>query len=348
MGESWRTTERLAKVAMMWKRGRGAGRGVMVVEVLELEMVLVSVVELTFDGGVSDGTKERTYVHIDKARARPLEFLIRGDWVPALPRHHGPRERHQIPVPAPDPWTPTNTETDPARESQLLEEMQNTMNNVKFSRFYLHVDQQLEASHPLQDPLNNKILSVQGSKPTMVAYGVGPIESDPQPRLQLSIAILLARHLGIHRLELNRTAMLGKSFRASSDLGMESLAARARDEVRVARGLAWDAQRVLKAAARVVLQWLKSAPVVGVGPFLMEAGERLAMEVRVGGEDDWEEDFALAFRGLSWHLFELDPDVDLRTDRTRFVCDDRERVSPDLYDDCERVMQGDFKEISFC
>ncbi|KAK1327009.1 hypothetical protein QJS10_CPA01g02615 [Acorus calamus] len=79
--------------------------------------------------------------------------------------------------------------------------MQNAMNKVKFSRFYLHVDQQLEASHPLQDPLKNKILSVQGSKPTMVAYGIGSIESDPQPRLELSLAILLARHLGIHRLE---------------------------------------------------------------------------------------------------------------------------------------------------
>ncbi|KAK1327010.1 hypothetical protein QJS10_CPA01g02614 [Acorus calamus] len=68
----------------------------------------------------------------------------------------------------------------------------------------------------------------------------------------------------------------------------------------------------------------------------MEAGERLAMEVRVGGEDDWEDEFALVFRGLSWHLFELDPDVDLRK---WFVCDARERVFPDLYDDCERVMR---------
>ncbi|KAK1274325.1 hypothetical protein QJS04_geneDACA020642 [Acorus gramineus] len=303
----------------------------------------------------------------------------------------GPRERHQIPILAPDPWTPTNTDSDQARESKLLEEMQNTINKFKFSRFYLLVDQQLEAAHPLQDPLKNKILSVQGSKPTMVAYSIGPIESDPQPRLQLSLSILLA-HQGrshvIHLLEvfhpvlssikcrvivslgcavlsvnehcrcmvtgptlffmphccrwmidnlfgvnwsasqLNRIAVLGNNFRASSDLGLEFLAARARDEVRVAWGLAWHAQHMLKAVMRVVLQWLKLAPVVGVGPFLMEAGERLAMEVRVSGEDDWEEEFALVFRGLSWHLFELDPDVDLRK---RFVCDARERVFSDLY-----------------
>ncbi|KAK1327012.1 hypothetical protein QJS10_CPA01g02616 [Acorus calamus] len=139
--ESWSTTERLAKVGMMWKCERGAGSGVMVVEALELEMVLVSVVELTFDGGVSDGAGEITYVHIDKFfkgmivvskrcdvdkivylkksdlahhpwQEQDPEGLIRGDWVPPSPattvRGRGIKSPSPLPIPGPQPTrTPT-------------------------------------------------------------------------------------------------------------------------------------------------------------------------------------------------------------------------------------------------
>ncbi|KAK1259891.1 hypothetical protein QJS04_geneDACA010338 [Acorus gramineus] len=135
-------------------------------------------------------------------KRRPLEALMRGDWKSVFPDSQG-KFYYPIPIYESDPkkWTPVDTETvDPTRESNLHQEMLNSLKRVRSSKFYLRFLHTLQTSPPIQRFLNN-LLSIQDESTTMVLYGIGRIESDALSRLQLSLAILLVHRLGIDRLE---------------------------------------------------------------------------------------------------------------------------------------------------
>lgn len=88
-------------------------------------------------------------------------------------------------------WTPIDLETDPDKESKLMQKMQiciQKLANSEFHRTFLN---------QIQNPdMLDKFLKVLGSekKMHMVIYGIGSIESFEPPRLQLSLAILMKRN----------------------------------------------------------------------------------------------------------------------------------------------------------
>ncbi|CAI9765025.1 unnamed protein product [Fraxinus pennsylvanica] len=117
------------------------------------------------------------------------------DWIIVMPRRGiKTRSFNKILIPEQQreekPWTPMDLETDPVRESKLMQKMQiciQKLENTEFFRSFLH---------QMQDPdMLAKFLKVLGpeTKMAMVIYGIGSIESFEPPRLQLSLAILMKR-----------------------------------------------------------------------------------------------------------------------------------------------------------
>ncbi|KAJ0504236.1 putative SRR1-like protein [Helianthus annuus] len=89
-------------------------------------------------------------------------------------------------------WTPTDLETTPERELQLMHKMQICIEKLEKSRFFSVFLDQIVTSEA-----SDHFRKVTGSehKLNMVIYGIGSIESFESPRLQLSLAILMKRKL---------------------------------------------------------------------------------------------------------------------------------------------------------
>ncbi|KAK6143298.1 hypothetical protein DH2020_023646 [Rehmannia glutinosa] len=117
------------------------------------------------------------------------------DWTFVLPRR-GKKNRtsHRFVIPRREKemqqWTPVDLETDPEKESKLMQKMQICIQKLANSEFCHSFLNQMEEPDML-----NKFLKVLGSEKMMqmVIYGIGSIESFEPPRLQLSLAILMKR-----------------------------------------------------------------------------------------------------------------------------------------------------------
>ncbi|KAK1262486.1 hypothetical protein QJS04_geneDACA008917 [Acorus gramineus] len=233
------------------------------------------------------------------------------------------------------PWTPIDTETDPERESNLLQKMRSSLNRVEASKFYLDLLQQLQSPSPVRDGLDKIRKASDDADLTMVVYGIGSIESDGPPRLQLSLAILLADRIGIGRTEIFDPVLSSTECRVIEALGCAVLSfndcgRRAvhgptlffmpHCEAGLYDGLLeanWRPSRLNRMTvlgnsfhAYAAHASLVGRPTCGRPvPYLMEA-ERLASEVEVGTGGD-EGVFFRAFQDTSWHFFDLDHDMDL-------------------------------------
>lgn len=88
-----------------------------------------------------------------------------------------------------EPWTPTDSQTDPSKEATLVQKMERCINRIEGSEFYHTFRDQIQTS--VVDYFNR----VLGSeiKMQMVIYGIGSIKLYEPPRLQLSLAILMRR-----------------------------------------------------------------------------------------------------------------------------------------------------------
>lgn len=117
------------------------------------------------------------------------------DWTVVLPRRgkqkrnfhkviiHERQKQEQL-------WTPADIETNPERESKLMQKIQTCIRKLESSSFWLKFLDQLQTPE-----IFDRFLKAVGSegKMQMVIYGIGSIESYEPPRLQLSLAILMKR-----------------------------------------------------------------------------------------------------------------------------------------------------------
>ncbi|KAI3707279.1 hypothetical protein L6452_25661 [Arctium lappa] len=89
-------------------------------------------------------------------------------------------------------WAPTDLETSPEKELQLMQKMQISIEKLEKSPFFrafldqIHTPEASECFRKITQPEH---------KLKMVIYGIGSIESFESPRLQLSLAILMKRKL---------------------------------------------------------------------------------------------------------------------------------------------------------
>ncbi|KAL6513370.1 sensitivity to red-light reduced protein [Orobanche gracilis] len=117
------------------------------------------------------------------------------DWTIVLPGH-GKKNRHsrRFVIPKQEKemrqWAPIDLETDPERESKLMQKMEICIQKLANSAFCRSFFNQMENPDTL-----DKFVKVLGSdeKMPMVIYGIGSIETFEPPRLQLSLAISLKR-----------------------------------------------------------------------------------------------------------------------------------------------------------
>ena len=123
---------------------------------------------------------------------------LNGDWTIVLPRRGRQRTcpviRGREPQPRKQPvsWAPMDLEVSSLRESKLMQKMQICMKKLETSQFFCTLLDQIqspEISHCLHKVLGSDL------KMQMVIYGIGSIESYENPRLQLSLALLLKRKL---------------------------------------------------------------------------------------------------------------------------------------------------------
>lgn len=114
------------------------------------------------------------------------------DWTVVLPRRG--RQKRKAPEvkileEKQEPWAPTDSQTDPGRETALMQKMERHISKIENSQFYQTFRDQVETS------VLDYIPKVLGSETTMqmVIYGIGSIELYEPPCLQLSIAMLMKR-----------------------------------------------------------------------------------------------------------------------------------------------------------
>ncbi|RDY08197.1 Protein SENSITIVITY TO RED LIGHT REDUCED 1, partial [Mucuna pruriens] len=92
-----------------------------------------------------------------------------------------------------EPWSPTDSQTDPSIEATLLQKMQRCINRIESSEFYRTFRDQIQTS--VVDYFN-RVLGSEMKMP-MIIYGIGSIELYEPPRLQLSLAILMRRDFSL-------------------------------------------------------------------------------------------------------------------------------------------------------
>lgn len=117
------------------------------------------------------------------------------DWTIVLPRRGKknrsvnkfviPKRQKEVQV-----WTPIDIETDPDKESKLMQKLQISIQKLANSEFHRSFLDQIQNSDMLDK--FRKVLGPE-EKMQMVMYGIGSIESFEPPRLQLSLAILMKR-----------------------------------------------------------------------------------------------------------------------------------------------------------
>jgi hypothetical protein len=115
------------------------------------------------------------------------------DWTVVLPRRGRQRrnvtEVGRILEEKQEPWTPTDSQTDPSRETALMQKMEDYISKIGNSQFYHTFSDQIQTSAL---DYFHKVLGSE-TKMQMVIYGIGSIELYEPPRLQLSIAMLMKR-----------------------------------------------------------------------------------------------------------------------------------------------------------
>ncbi|GER53668.1 protein SENSITIVITY TO RED LIGHT REDUCED 1 [Striga asiatica] len=129
----------------------------------------------------------------------PVKSNPAEDWTVVLPRRGKKKNTtttfsHKFVTPKREKetqaWTPADIETDPDRESRLMQKMQICIQKLVGSDFCNSFLNQMRSPETLV-----KFLRVLGSEPQMemVIYGIGSIDSFEPPRLQLALAILMKR-----------------------------------------------------------------------------------------------------------------------------------------------------------
>ncbi|XP_061362389.1 protein SENSITIVITY TO RED LIGHT REDUCED 1-like [Gastrolobium bilobum] len=115
-----------------------------------------------------------------------------GGWTVVLPRRGRQRRKATkvgILEEKLESWAPTDSQTDPNRETTLVQKIERFINRIGSSQFY----------HTFRDQIQTSVCDyfqrVLGSemKMQMVIYGIGSVELYEPPRLQLSLAILMRR-----------------------------------------------------------------------------------------------------------------------------------------------------------
>ncbi|KAG7016630.1 Protein SENSITIVITY TO RED LIGHT REDUCED 1 [Cucurbita argyrosperma subsp. argyrosperma] len=207
-----------------------------------------------------------------------------GDWTVVLPRRG--RQRKTFPKlrnrEDQRTWSPIDQANDTIRESKLLQKMEICIKKVESSQFYRTLIDELGTT-PVLESLNRVLASE--SKMEMVIYGVGSIENYENPRLQLSLAILLKRKFSwIGSLEvfdpilsatecrenwtvelLNHVVLFGNSFEIYEQFVSE----------------------------------FKSSPVVDSAKYIL-ASRKFTREIKIKTLSD---DYFGAFHDSSWHFF---------------------------------------------
>ncbi|KAK7314190.1 hypothetical protein VNO77_39403 [Canavalia gladiata] len=115
-----------------------------------------------------------------------------GDWTVVLPRR-GRQRRKATKVrnleEKQEAWIPTDSQTDPLRETKLMQKLEKCITKLGSSKFYCTLRDQIESS--ILDYFHRVLVSEVNMQ--MVIYGIGSIELYEPPRLQLSLAILIKR-----------------------------------------------------------------------------------------------------------------------------------------------------------
>ncbi|KAL2320093.1 hypothetical protein Fmac_029062 [Flemingia macrophylla] len=116
-------------------------------------------------------------------------------WTVVLPRHGKQRRKptkQGVLEEKQEPWTPTDSQTDPSKEARLMQKMKRSIDRIESSEFY----------HTFRDQIQTSIVyyinMLLGSEINMqmVIYGIGSIEMYEIPRLQLSLALLMRKDFG--------------------------------------------------------------------------------------------------------------------------------------------------------
>lgn len=231
----------------------------------------------------------------------------------------------------PVPWSPSDSSLEPARVARLVSRARAAISRVGASRLYRRLllpDSSLRRRLGLLAPTRLSLL------------GVGSFESSPAARLQLALAALLRRDLlpeaasadlfdpVLSAVECAAAAALGFSVPSLDDgcrrrveeptlFYMPHCEASLYDALLAAN---WDSPAQLRRVCvlgnsfrRYALQAEenRSGPAAKAAHVL--AAERFACEERICETEDLDGDdwFAHAFNETSWHLFEVQDDVDL-------------------------------------
>ncbi|KAF7836184.1 protein SENSITIVITY TO RED LIGHT REDUCED 1 [Senna tora] len=124
------------------------------------------------------------------------DCALDGGWTVVLPRRGRQMKKStevEILKEKQEPWAPTDQQIDPCREKTLMQKLERCMSKVESSQFYHTFLEQIHTSQ-ISDYLH-RVLSPE-PKMQMVIYGIGSLELYENPRLQLSLAMLMKRDLG--------------------------------------------------------------------------------------------------------------------------------------------------------
>ncbi|KAJ4975369.1 hypothetical protein NE237_000475 [Protea cynaroides] len=266
------------------------------------------------------------------------------DWTVVVPRRGKQRrsilpkiknlgQQQQQQQSQPQPWTPMDFDTDPKRESKLMQKICMCIENLKKTEFYRTILNQI------QDPqIIGHFSRVLGSesKMQMVIYGIGSIESYESPRLQLSLAILIKRKFDwIGDIEIFDPVLSTTEARVLEALGCQVLSVDEQGRRQALKPIMffmphceavlydnllqanWKAGFLTKMVVfgnsferyeQHVLDFKHS--VVGDSVKHVLGSRRFITEVGIQTVSD---DFFRAFHDSSWHFFNIDEKMELQT-----------------------------------
>lgn len=260
------------------------------------------------------------------------------DWTIVMPRR-GKKTRNFNKILIPDqqreekPWTPIDFETDPVRESKLMQKMQICIQKLENSEFFHSF------LHQMQNPdMLAMFLNVLGpeTKMVMVMYGIGSIESFEPPRLQLSLAVLMKRNFDwVGEIEVFDPIISLTECKVLTSLGCRVLSINEQGRREALKPtlffmphceadlydnllqVNWGVDKL----NRIVLfgnsfeayehhvSVFNNSDLVDSRKHIL-AVRRFTKEFIVSAFSD---DFFRAFHGSSWHFFGLNPETDLQT-----------------------------------
>ncbi|KAJ8551541.1 hypothetical protein K7X08_021556 [Anisodus acutangulus] len=228
-------------------------------------------------------------------------------------------------------WTPEDVETNPERESKLMQKIQTCIKKLESSSFWLTFLDQLQTPE-----IFDWFLKAVGSegKMQMVIYGIGSIESYEPPRLQLSLAILMKRMFSwIGEVEVFDPVISLAESRVLTALSCCVLTVNEQGRRQALRPTMFfmphceaelydnlvDANWRPDLLNNIFLfgnSFEAYEQHLSVCKNLTLADSRkhiLAIRqfVKEFGIDSFSDDFFRAFHGSSWHFFNIDPDLDL-------------------------------------